>query len=264
MEVFFLCKLVQKQFHSCAHQAVWLNALMFFYHLWHILRHQHKYTVLCSVRIKDPLCYSETGKTDVLFTELLGFWTFSIRMWCFGNWICFHPQMVGEKTPTQLGSLEGANLNPWTSVWVWVLCYDWRSVGQSVLVQSTHPGLTTRFLFPYGIPSDSWVVDSVGRPLWREDGSVFCICCWPLPAQSFSGPSPLGLAIEFTVSDLRLLFSSAPMTRRVTVEVFDPASTWVWDWHSYLIIWDQAKSVGDNKKLHNKNCDEAPTCMELG
>jgi hypothetical protein len=30
-----------------------------------------------------------------------------------------------------------------------------------------------------------------GRPLWREDGSVFCICCWSLPAQSFSGPSPL-------------------------------------------------------------------------
>jgi hypothetical protein len=23
----------------------------------------------------------------------------------------------------------------------------------------------------------------VGRPLWREDGSVFCTCCWPLPAQ---------------------------------------------------------------------------------
>jgi hypothetical protein len=31
----------------------------------------------------------------------------------------------------------------------------------------------------------------VGRPLWREDGSVFCICCWSLPAQSFSAPSPL-------------------------------------------------------------------------
>jgi hypothetical protein len=45
--------------------------------------------------------------------------------------------------------------------------------------------------------SDSYVLDSVGRPLWREDGSVFCICCWPLPAQSFSGPSPLGLAIVF-------------------------------------------------------------------
>jgi hypothetical protein len=52
----------------------------------------------------------------------------------------------------------------------------------------------------------------VGRPLWREDGSVFCICCWP------EWP-------YFTVSDLRLPFSLPPTTRRVTVEVFDPAST---------------------------------------
>jgi hypothetical protein len=37
----------------------------------------------------------------------------------------------------------------------------------------------------------------VGHPLWREDGSVFCLCCWPLPAQSFSGPSPLGLVTVF-------------------------------------------------------------------
>jgi hypothetical protein len=37
----------------------------------------------------------------------------------------------------------------------------------------------------------------VGRPLWREDGSLFCMCCWPLPAQSFSGPSPLGLETIF-------------------------------------------------------------------
>jgi hypothetical protein len=39
----------------------------------------------------------------------------------------------------------------------------------------------------------------VGHPLWREDGSVFYtrICCWSLPAQSFSGPSPLGLATIF-------------------------------------------------------------------
>jgi hypothetical protein len=37
----------------------------------------------------------------------------------------------------------------------------------------------------------------VGRPLSREDGSVFCICYWPLPAQSSSGPSLLGLATIF-------------------------------------------------------------------
>jgi hypothetical protein len=30
--------------------------------------------------------------------------------------------------------------------WVWVVCHDRRSVGQSVLVSSTHLGLTTRFL----------------------------------------------------------------------------------------------------------------------
>jgi hypothetical protein len=36
------------------------------------------------------------------------------------------------------------------------------------------------------------------------------------------------------------------------------------DLHSYVIIWDQVNSAGNNKKLHNKNCDEAPTCVELG
>jgi hypothetical protein len=34
----------------------------------------------------------------------------------FGNWICFRPQeKVGEKTPTQLGPLERANLNHWNT-----------------------------------------------------------------------------------------------------------------------------------------------------
>jgi hypothetical protein len=37
----------------------------------------------------------------------------------------------------------------------------------------------------------------VGRPLRQEEGSVFCICGWSLPAQSFSGPSPLGFATIF-------------------------------------------------------------------
>jgi hypothetical protein len=33
----------------------------------------------------------------------------------------------------------------------------------------------------------------VGRPFWRDDGSVVYICCWASPAKSFSGPSPAGL-----------------------------------------------------------------------
>jgi hypothetical protein len=37
----------------------------------------------------------------------------------------------------------------------------------------------------------------VGYSLRREDGSVVCKCCWSLPAQSFLGPSPVGLATIF-------------------------------------------------------------------
>jgi hypothetical protein len=37
----------------------------------------------------------------------------------------------------------------------------------------------------------------LGRPLWREDGSAVCNCYWPSPAQSFSGPSPVGLVALF-------------------------------------------------------------------
>jgi hypothetical protein len=90
-------------------------------------------------------------------------------------------------------------LSNWTNllvlvwVWVWVLCYDRRSVGQSVLEQSTHLGLKTRSW----LLSDSCGFVDLGRPLWREDGSVVCNCYWPSPAQSFSGPSPLGLVAIF-------------------------------------------------------------------
>jgi hypothetical protein len=44
---------------------------------------------------------------------------------------------------------------------------------------------------------DSCGFVDLGRPLWREDGSVVYNFCWPLPAQSFSGPSPLGLETIF-------------------------------------------------------------------
>jgi hypothetical protein len=37
----------------------------------------------------------------------------------------------------------------------------------------------------------------VGRSMWRENGSVVYNCYWPSPAQSFSGPSPVGLVTIF-------------------------------------------------------------------
>jgi hypothetical protein len=36
------------------------------------------------------------------------------------------------------------------------------------------------------------------HPLWWENGSVVYSCCWPSPAQSFSGPSPAGLVTTFS------------------------------------------------------------------
>jgi hypothetical protein len=79
----------------------------------------------------------------------------------------------------------------------WVLCYDRRSVGQSVLEYSTPLGLTTKSL----LLSDTCEFVDLGRPLWREDGSVIYNCYWASPAQSFSGPSPLRLAtINFCLS----------------------------------------------------------------
>jgi hypothetical protein len=38
---------------------------------------------------------------------------------------------------------------------------------------------------------------TMGSSLWREDGSVVYNCCWSSPAQSFSGPSSVGLATIF-------------------------------------------------------------------
>jgi hypothetical protein len=54
-------------------------------------------------------------------------------------------------------------------------------------------GLMTRYLLLF----DSYGLVFVERPLWQEDRSVFYICCWPLPVQSFSGPSPSVLATIF-------------------------------------------------------------------
>jgi hypothetical protein len=52
------------------------------------------------------------------------------------------------------------------------LSYGWRSVDQFVLVAGSHLGPMTRF-YPYPLFSDNCFVHlPVGRPLWREDGSV--------------------------------------------------------------------------------------------
>jgi hypothetical protein len=98
------------------------------------------------------------------------------------------------------------------------LCYDQWSVGQSLLGWSIHLGPKTRFLW---VPDSCGVAD-VERPLWREDTSVIYNRCWPLPAQSVSGPSPLGLMTIFWC--LRL--ESSPTWRARSAYLYPPGTGW--------------------------------------
>jgi hypothetical protein len=101
------------------------------------------------------------------------------------------------------------------------ICYDRRSEGQSVLVSSTHLGLTTRFLL---LSDNCWFVD-VGRSLRRENGSAVYTCCWSSPVQSFLGPSPAG-----PVTIFYCLRFEAPPTWRARSPYFYPPGT---GWPSY-------------------------------
>jgi hypothetical protein len=84
--------------------------------------------------------------------------------------------------------------------WVNELYYDRPSVGQSVLVSSPHLGLMTRFL----LLSDSCGFVDMGRPLWREGGSVVYNCCCLLQHSHSQVRELRGSWPHFTVSDLRL------------------------------------------------------------
>jgi hypothetical protein len=72
--------------------------------------------------------------------------------------------------------------------------------------------------------------DSYGLFLWgalsdERSGLSFGCAAGPCQRSLSRVRVPWDLRPYFTVSDLRLPFSSPPTTRRVTVEVFDPAST---------------------------------------
>jgi hypothetical protein len=91
----------------------------------------------------------------------------------------------------------------------------------------------------------------VGRPLCREDGSVFCICCWPLPAQSFSGPSPLLLATIFYC--LRFETSIGENFCSVTLRTSRSLPTnfhWAWILIERIISW---KLVGKWQSIWKKH-----------
>jgi hypothetical protein len=99
------------------------------------------------------------------------------------------------------------------------------------LTASQSVSLGVELMTIYLLVFDSYGLVFCGVPsLTRGRVSLLYICCWPLPAQSFSGSSLLVLATIFYCLRFETSFSSPPTTRRVTVEVFDPASTQVTDY----------------------------------
>jgi hypothetical protein len=80
-------------------------------------------------------------------------------------------------------------------------------------VRNTECVLTVSFLIPCVALSD------------ERMGLSFVYAAGPCQHSLSPVLVPWDLRLYFTVSDLRFPFSSPPTTRRVTVEVFDPAST---------------------------------------
>jgi hypothetical protein len=85
---------------------------------------------------------------------------------------------------------------------------------------------------------DSYGLVSVRRPLWQEVRSGFVYVAGPRQRSLSRVRVRWDSWPCFTLSDLRLPFSSTPTTLRVTVEVFHPASTWVeLNSHSRILLY---------------------------
>jgi hypothetical protein len=82
--------------------------------------------------------------------------------------VCRINTAVVRRVPGAVGELLHLKLK---------LNYDRQSVGQSVLGSGTHLGPATIFSVFNNFLGSYGFVD-VGRPLWREVGSVVFSCCW--------------------------------------------------------------------------------------
>jgi hypothetical protein len=78
------------------------------------------------------------------------------------------------------------------------------------------PGAQDQFL----LLSDSYGFVDAGCPHRRMDGSVVYNCCWSSPAQSFSGPSPVGFMTIFHC----LRFVTPPVWRARSPYLYPPGT----------------------------------------
>jgi hypothetical protein len=114
-------------------------------------------------------------------------------------------------------------------VWVWVLCYDRRSVGQSVLEQSTHLGLTTRYL----LVLDNYGPVFVGVLSEERTGLSFVYAAGPRQRSLSWVRVPLDHILLSHTGDFpfrRLLRLAGSRWRYWTPPPHRALFSWVWVW----------------------------------
>jgi hypothetical protein len=127
------------------------------------------------------------------------------------------------------------------------------TVSRPVCLGIKHPsGLTTRFFFRSEYRIRLTVMFLIPWGALSDERMGLSFVCAAGPCQhSLSRVLVLwDLRPYFTVSDLRLPFSSPPTTLRVTVEVFDPASTRVFTelttYGSQLLLYNRITDCTEN------------------
>jgi hypothetical protein len=135
--------------------------------------------------------------------------------------------MVVSMTAAKFKPVGLASFCP--TLWTCLFCLKTQSQSHTAtdcqpISVELHLGLMTRYLLLF----DSYGLGFVERSLRREDESVFCTYVYaagPRQRSLSRVRDPWHAWSYFIVSDSKLPFSSPPTTRKVTVEVFYPAST---------------------------------------
>jgi hypothetical protein len=93
----------------------------------------------------------------------------------------------------------------------------------------------------------------VGRSLWREEGSVVYSCCWPSPAQSFSGPSPVGLmTIFYSLRFETSLFFAPGFVQTASPYIASARTAQKTASTTVLLLWRDVTTVMDRCLLHHR------------